>query len=56
MLLRLGEGERVTSCFPVVDDQGEGGPDSGAAQTGALAATEPPGVPTSSPPGAAPDA
>jgi DNA gyrase subunit A len=56
MLLRLGEGERVTSCFPVVDDQGEGGPDSGAAQTGALAATEPPEVPTSSPPGTAPDA
>ncbi|WP_235907792.1 DNA gyrase subunit A [Siccirubricoccus phaeus] len=41
MLLRLNEGERVTSCFPVVDDQGEAGPDSGAAQTGALAATEP---------------
>ncbi|TCZ66912.1 DNA gyrase subunit A [Roseicella aquatilis] len=49
MLLRLNEGERVTSCFPVVDDQGEAGPDSGAAQTGALAVTEPPavdGVPT----------
>ena len=42
MLLRLGEGERVTSCFPVVEEQGEAGPDSGAAQTGALAATEPP--------------
>ncbi len=41
MMLRLNEGERVTSCFPVVDDQGEAGPDSGAAQTGALAATEP---------------
>ena len=41
MLLRLDEGERVTSCFPVVEDQGEAGPDSGAAQTGALAATEP---------------
>jgi DNA gyrase subunit A len=44
MLLRLNEGERVNSCFPVVDDQGEAGPDSGAAQTGALAATEPPVV------------
>jgi DNA gyrase subunit A len=42
MLLRLNEGERVTSCFPVVDDQGEAGPEAGAAQTGALAATEPP--------------
>ncbi len=41
MLLRLDEGERVTSCFPVVDDQGEAGPDAGAAQTGALSATEP---------------
>jgi DNA gyrase subunit A len=41
MMLRLNEGERVMSCFPVVDDQGEAGPDSGAAQTGALAATEP---------------
>ncbi|MBL6458003.1 DNA gyrase subunit A [Belnapia sp. T6] len=40
MMLRLNEGEGVTSCFPVVDDQGEAGPDSGAAQTGALAATE----------------
>jgi len=42
MLLRLDEGERVTSCFPVVDDQGEAGPDAGATQSGALAATEPP--------------
>ncbi|GGC41928.1 DNA gyrase subunit A [Siccirubricoccus deserti] len=42
MLLRLNEGERVTSCFPVVDDQGEAGPEAGTAQTGALAATEPP--------------
>jgi DNA gyrase subunit A len=41
MLLRLNEGERVNSCFPVVDDQGESGPDSGVAQTGALASTEP---------------
>ena len=44
-MLRLNEGERVTSCFPVVDDQGEAGPDSGAAQTGALAATEPEAAP-----------
>ncbi|MCO6414658.1 DNA gyrase subunit A [Siccirubricoccus sp. KC 17139] len=41
MLLRLNEGERVISCFPVVDDQGEAGPDAGAAQTGALSVTEP---------------
>src|SRR3712207_8481086 len=51
MLLRLDEGERVISCFPVVDDQGEAGPDAGAAQAGALGATEPPGIPTVSPPG-----
>ena len=44
-MLRLNDGERVTSCFPVVDDQGEAGPDSGAAQTGALAATEPEAAP-----------
>jgi DNA gyrase subunit A len=45
MLLRLNEGERVTSCFPVVDDQGDAGPDAGAVHatenTGALAVTEP---------------
>nr|WP_135470477.1 DNA gyrase subunit A [Crenalkalicoccus roseus] len=34
MLLRLNQGERVTSCFPVVDDQGEAGPEAGAAQAG----------------------
>jgi DNA gyrase subunit A len=45
MLLRLNEGERVNSCFPVVDDQGETTPESGLAQTGALAATEPPAEP-----------
>jgi DNA gyrase subunit A len=38
MLLRLNEGERVNSCFPVVDDQGEAGPEAGATHT---AATEP---------------
>ena len=53
MLLRLNEGERVNSCFPVVDDQGdaatEAGTESGLAQTGALAVTEPaaePGTPS----------
>jgi DNA gyrase subunit A len=45
MLLRVNEGERVNSCFPVVDDQGETTPDTGLAQTGALAAIEPPAEP-----------
>jgi DNA gyrase subunit A len=59
MLLRLNEGERVNSCFPVVDDQGESateaGAESGLAQTGALAATEPPAG-TGIEPGMPPDA
>jgi DNA gyrase subunit A len=53
MLVRLNEGERVISCFPVVDDQGEAGPDAvrAALDLGALASTEPPGIPTATPPG-----
>ncbi len=48
MLLRLDEGERVTSCFPVVDDQGEQGadagpPEGGAADPAAAAVPQPPG-------------
>lgn len=48
MLLRLDEGERVTSCFPVVDDQGEQGadagpPEGGAADAAAAAVPQPPG-------------
>jgi DNA gyrase subunit A len=40
MLLRLNEGERVTSCFPVVDDQGEQGGEAGPQDGAAVAPAE----------------
>ena len=45
MLLRLDEGERVTSCFPVVDDQGESGSDAIAAASAEEEAAAAPSAP-----------
>jgi DNA gyrase subunit A len=45
MLLRLAEGEIVTSCFPVVDDQGETPPDAPTAEAAPEAAPDT-GIPT----------
>ena len=37
-LLRLNEGERVTSCFPVLDNEGDNGQQGGAAGAEGVAA------------------
>ncbi|WP_270935522.1 DNA gyrase subunit A [Falsiroseomonas oryzae] len=42
-IMRLDDGERVTSCFPVVDDEepAQAGESGAAAETGAIGMTEP---------------